>query len=585
MTPHRRRRPRRRAGQPRDHPRPATPPPTTSSRSASKLGLHGTNYVVGWTAWLDLAPVGVSKASGLQHVADALGLGRRRRARDRRRPQRPRDARWARRGVAMGQAVEEVLDGRRRVTGSVYEDGVAVELDRWFGASARPPRDEPPPMVTTRAAAAAAVDRRRDAPTSWPGGTGAHWHPDYPRQDDRDAATLWRDGDPWGPRHIVRGATALGSIGFFGPPGAARRPPDDAPGGRGRLRPGRGGARAGASRPRRCAALLAETDRARRPGPGQRRPDNRASIRVLAKCGFTELRGADEDGDLVMARPLPRRPWLSCRVEVPVRREPRLVATDLDGTLVRSDGTRLGLHPRRAARARGAAACRSSSSPAGRCAGPRRSSSTSARTAWPSSPTAPWCGTSPAPGSTSSARSTRALGLEVCRLVRAAVPGTTFAVETLAGIGLEPAFLERHPVPDGSRRGRPRGALRRPGAQAAGPPRGARRRRSSGTPPRRPSRGRLVITWSSTSALLEISAPGRHQGLDAGAALRRPRDRRRGRDRLRRHAQRPADARPGRARRTRWPTRTRRVTAAADHVAPGHDDDGVARVLAGVFGL
>jgi hydroxymethylpyrimidine pyrophosphatase-like HAD family hydrolase len=27
------------------------------------------------------------------------------------------------------------------------------------------------------------------------------------------------------------------------------------------------------------------------------------------------------------------------------------------------------------------------------------------------------------------------------------------------------------------------------------------------------------------------------------------------------------------------------VLAAADHVAPGHDDDGVARVLAGVYGL
>ena len=34
-------------------------------------------------------------------------------------------------------------------------------------------------------------------------------------------------------------------------------------------------------------------------------PDNAASIRVLAKCGFTELRGANEDGELVMARPLP----------------------------------------------------------------------------------------------------------------------------------------------------------------------------------------------------------------------------------------------------------------------------------------
>ena len=32
---------------------------------AARLGLHGTDYVVGWTAWLDLSPVGVSKASGL----------------------------------------------------------------------------------------------------------------------------------------------------------------------------------------------------------------------------------------------------------------------------------------------------------------------------------------------------------------------------------------------------------------------------------------------------------------------------------------------------------------------------------------
>jgi [ribosomal protein S5]-alanine N-acetyltransferase len=36
-------------------------------------------------------------------------------------------------------------------------------------------------------------------------------------------------------------------------------------------------------------------------------PANTASVRVLAKCGFTQLRGADEDGNLVMARPLPPR--------------------------------------------------------------------------------------------------------------------------------------------------------------------------------------------------------------------------------------------------------------------------------------
>lgn len=100
---------------------------------AEELGLHGTNYVVGWTAWLDLAPVGVSKASGLAHVArelgidaaDALAVG---------------DGRndlemfeWAGRSVAMGQAIQEVIDAADDVTGSVYDDGLATELSRWFG--------------------------------------------------------------------------------------------------------------------------------------------------------------------------------------------------------------------------------------------------------------------------------------------------------------------------------------------------------------------------------------------------------------------------------------------------------------------
>lgn len=100
---------------------------------AARLGLHGTDYVVGWTAWLDLSPVGISKASGLAHVceeldvdqADVLAIG---------------DGRndiemleWAGRGVAMGQAVEEVRAAADAVTASVHEDGAAVELERWFG--------------------------------------------------------------------------------------------------------------------------------------------------------------------------------------------------------------------------------------------------------------------------------------------------------------------------------------------------------------------------------------------------------------------------------------------------------------------
>jgi HAD superfamily hydrolase (TIGR01484 family) len=102
---------------------------------ARRLGLHGTDYVVGWTAWLDLAPVGVSKASGLAHVAERLGV-------DAADVLAIGDGRndiemlqWAGRGVAMGQAVEPVIAAADDVTGTVYEDGAATEITRWFPAS------------------------------------------------------------------------------------------------------------------------------------------------------------------------------------------------------------------------------------------------------------------------------------------------------------------------------------------------------------------------------------------------------------------------------------------------------------------
>jgi RimJ/RimL family protein N-acetyltransferase len=127
------------------------------------------------------------------------------------------------------------------------------------------------------------------------------WHRDYPRQDDRDAATMYRAGDPWGPRHIVRGTTALGSIGFFGPP-------EDAPDGVPEVEVGYGlvdEAHGWGFATEALTALLVETDRAGVRVRASVAPENGASIRVLAKCGFTELRGSNEDGQLVMARPLP----------------------------------------------------------------------------------------------------------------------------------------------------------------------------------------------------------------------------------------------------------------------------------------
>jgi Cof subfamily protein (haloacid dehalogenase superfamily) len=99
---------------------------------AEKLGLHGTDYVVGWTAWLDLAPVGVSKAFGLARVAEELGVD----ASDVLALGDGRNdiemLRWAGRGVAMGQAIEVVREAADDVTDTVHDEGVATELDRWW---------------------------------------------------------------------------------------------------------------------------------------------------------------------------------------------------------------------------------------------------------------------------------------------------------------------------------------------------------------------------------------------------------------------------------------------------------------------
>ncbi|HET8560326.1 MAG TPA: HAD family hydrolase [Marmoricola sp.] len=99
---------------------------------ARKLGLQGTNYFIGWTAWLDLAPEGVTKASGLQLVCDKLGVA----ADDVLAIGDGRNdielLRWAGRGVAMGQAPDSVKAAADAVAAPVTEDGAASELRRWF---------------------------------------------------------------------------------------------------------------------------------------------------------------------------------------------------------------------------------------------------------------------------------------------------------------------------------------------------------------------------------------------------------------------------------------------------------------------
>jgi hydroxymethylpyrimidine pyrophosphatase-like HAD family hydrolase len=98
-------------------------------RIVEAAGLHGVSYAVGWTAWLDLAPDGVSKASALEPVRAALGI-------DPSRTVAVGDGRndvemlaWAARSVAMGQAGPELLAVADEVTARVEDDGLAEILE------------------------------------------------------------------------------------------------------------------------------------------------------------------------------------------------------------------------------------------------------------------------------------------------------------------------------------------------------------------------------------------------------------------------------------------------------------------------
>jgi hypothetical protein len=170
-----------------------------------------------------------------------------------------------------------------------------------------------------------------------------------------------------------------------------------------------------------------------------------------------------------------------------------------------------------------------------------------------------------------------ATGIEAARLLRAAVPGTQFAVETLAGIALEPGFLERHPVPDGSGRGPVDQIFAEPAVKLLA-------RHEELDPQEFWARaeeavGDLVeITWSSASSLLEISAAG----VTKASTLALLCDERGVRaEEVLALGDMPNDlpmlawAGTSYAMANAHPT----VRAAADHVAPANDDDGVAQVI------
>lgn len=96
-----------------------------------QIGLHKVSYNIGWTAWLDIAPDGVNKATGMERVREwldapqsrvmAVGDGR----------NDIEMLEWASvlgRGVAMGQAPDEVKAVANEVTATDHDDGLAATL-------------------------------------------------------------------------------------------------------------------------------------------------------------------------------------------------------------------------------------------------------------------------------------------------------------------------------------------------------------------------------------------------------------------------------------------------------------------------
>jgi Cof subfamily protein (haloacid dehalogenase superfamily) len=173
--------------------------------------------------------------------------------------------------------------------------------------------------------------------------------------------------------------------------------------------------------------------------------------------------------------------------------------------------------------------------------------------------------------------------LRVCAELRAAVPGSAFAVETLAGIALEPEFLERHPVPEGARRA----AI---AELVDGPVLKLLARHEQLEPQEYWDAAEaavgehVTITWSSTSTLLEISAADVTKAStlalvaeELGVAA----------DDVVAFGDMPNDlpmlswAGTPYAMANAHPS----VLAAVDHVAPSNDEDGVAEELARIFSL
>lgn len=102
--------------------------PDDFKRAIYDVGLHGVNYSVGWSAWLDIAAHGVSKATALEQIRRKLRVDPRHTIAIGDGLNDKEMIHWAARGVAMGQALPEVAELATDVTLSVYDDGAVPIL-------------------------------------------------------------------------------------------------------------------------------------------------------------------------------------------------------------------------------------------------------------------------------------------------------------------------------------------------------------------------------------------------------------------------------------------------------------------------
>ena len=136
------------------------------------------------------------------------------------------------------------------------------------------------------------------------------WHPDYPREDDRDGVGMVREVDGWGSRAIRRlsDGMVVGSIGFFGPPDHDDDGALVAEVGYGLVEAARGQRLTSQALP----ALLALTDAAGVRVRAGTTYDNAASLAVMMGAGFQVQepdRGSapDPEREVRLVREVPRR--------------------------------------------------------------------------------------------------------------------------------------------------------------------------------------------------------------------------------------------------------------------------------------